>query len=291
LSVKPDINHHEHRVSWMQRLARGRRASALSLALAVSVHAAVIGAGFMYYKSVSGYTAPHLVLPRGVSADAGSSGDVSPVSREAPPLQLFPPVNAQTPVHQALGPPPGAFEPPDVTPPPVVVSASLGTTEVGPLPSLSSGASPPPMPLRSSGQRPSDSVDRVEPSPPADNSDLQDRGSTGGGDASERQASSGGGPQGVIDGSPVPSTANQNPQYPAEARRRGWTGVAQLELDLDASGRVTAARLLRSSGHDVLDQAALAAARTWQYAPATMDGRPVAVTVPVPIRYSLASGH
>ena len=44
--------------------------------------------------------------------------------------------------------------------------------------------------------------------------------------------------------------------YPAEAERRGFTGVAMMRFSVDASGRVVSASLARGSGHDILDEEA-----------------------------------
>ncbi len=49
--------------------------------------------------------------------------------------------------------------------------------------------------------------------------------------------------------------------YPPEAVRRGLEGEVVLMLELDAAGRVVAASVASGSGHAILDEAALAAAR------------------------------
>lgn len=51
------------------------------------------------------------------------------------------------------------------------------------------------------------------------------------------------------------------PTYPMRARRRGWEGVVDLSLRLDAVGRVSNVSVARSSGFKALDEAAAAAAR------------------------------
>ncbi len=51
------------------------------------------------------------------------------------------------------------------------------------------------------------------------------------------------------------------PDYPRQARRRGWQGVVDLRLRLDGAGRVIAVEVARESGFNVLDEAAVAAAR------------------------------
>jgi protein TonB len=51
------------------------------------------------------------------------------------------------------------------------------------------------------------------------------------------------------------------PTYPAQARRRGWKGVVDLRLRIDAAGRVGDVEVARASGFPVLDDAAVRAAR------------------------------
>jgi protein TonB len=53
--------------------------------------------------------------------------------------------------------------------------------------------------------------------------------------------------------------------YPASARGRGLTGVARVEMLVAPDGSVARVRLVASSGHPTLDQAALGSARQWRY--------------------------
>lgn len=62
------------------------------------------------------------------------------------------------------------------------------------------------------------------------------------------------------------------PQYPRQARRRGWEGVVDLRLRLDAFGRVSAVEVARSSGFELLDGAAVAAARRSRFHLNARDG-------------------
>ena len=45
--------------------------------------------------------------------------------------------------------------------------------------------------------------------------------------------------------------------YPAAARSSGVTGIVGVQFNIDALGKVISAHVIRSSGHDLLDQAAL----------------------------------
>jgi protein TonB len=80
---------------------------------------------------------------------------------------------------------------------------------------------------------------------------------------------------------------NPPPTYPLVARRQGWEGEALLRVDIDIRGRVEIVQLVRSSGHTILDDAAIHAVRRWQFSPARFAGQPVKATVEIPIRFSL----
>jgi protein TonB len=69
--------------------------------------------------------------------------------------------------------------------------------------------------------------------------------------------------------------------YPPEAVERGLEGEAMVLLFLDAAGNVIAARLESSSGHAVLDEAALRAARQLRTLP---DSAPREALLPVRFR-------
>ncbi len=57
------------------------------------------------------------------------------------------------------------------------------------------------------------------------------------------------------------------PEYPAEARNRGLQGQARVAVDVDANGNVTNVRIINSSGHAELDEAAVRQARQWKFTP------------------------
>lgn len=73
----------------------------------------------------------------------------------------------------------------------------------------------------------------------------------------------------------------QHLMYPEEAIARGLEGEALVMLFLDANGNSVAARLERSSGHAILDDAAVAAARQVNALP---EGEPREVLLPVRFR-------
>ncbi len=66
---------------------------------------------------------------------------------------------------------------------------------------------------------------------------------------------------------------NEPPEYPRLARRRGLEGEVLLELSIDDHGKVQSVELLRPCRHPALNAAAIRAAKTWQYEPATRHGR------------------
>lgn len=70
--------------------------------------------------------------------------------------------------------------------------------------------------------------------------------------------------------------------YPAEAIARGLEGEALVLLIIDESGQVVATRLEQSSGHALLDEAALRAARSLKALPADAPRQTV-----LPVRFRL----
>lgn len=75
--------------------------------------------------------------------------------------------------------------------------------------------------------------------------------------------------------------------YPAAARRRGASGTVHLEIALEPSGLISEVRLVRSSSHGVLDDAALDAVRSLRRVPFPPDVRPRALRVRLPVVFEL----
>lgn len=76
--------------------------------------------------------------------------------------------------------------------------------------------------------------------------------------------------------------------YPAEARRQGQAGVVVLSLRIDAHGKIERAEIKVSSGHPLLDEAALNMARRSEYVPARRGSLAVASTVEASYRFVLS---
>jgi TonB family protein len=89
------------------------------------------------------------------------------------------------------------------------------------------------------------------------------------------------------EGVPVPKkTKHVQPTYPQEALAQGVRGIVILDLIVDTQGKVEATNVVRSVPG--LDEAAIAAARQWEYEPTRVGGKPVRVRITVPITFALA---
>jgi protein TonB len=75
--------------------------------------------------------------------------------------------------------------------------------------------------------------------------------------------------------------------YPTLARKRGLEGVVEVEIGVDEKGTITALRVARSSGHGLLDDAALRGFTGIQFEPARRDGTSVSSTFRQPVRFVL----
>jgi protein TonB len=63
--------------------------------------------------------------------------------------------------------------------------------------------------------------------------------------------------------------------------------VVTIEALIDVSGRVADLRLYSSSGHSILDKAALNSVRGWSFQPGMVGGRRKQMWVKVPVRFEL----
>jgi len=73
-------------------------------------------------------------------------------------------------------------------------------------------------------------------------------------------------------------------RYPAQATAAGWAGSADIRVEVGSDGRPRVATVIRSSGHEALDRAALAmidAGALRARLPESLRGRAFAVVLPV----------
>lgn len=80
---------------------------------------------------------------------------------------------------------------------------------------------------------------------------------------------------------------NPKPLYPRLAKSRGWQGKVLLRVKVTADGHSAEVAVQQSSGHDMLDQAAIETVKNWTFIPAKRGDTPVASTVTVPIAFQL----
>jgi len=113
-------------------------------------------------------------------------------------------------------------------------------------------------------------------------------GSSGGSTPGGGGEGGGGGGGGGLGEARVAYGVNPLPPYPASARRMGMEGVVLLEVIVAPDGSAREVRVLRSSGHAMLDEAAVSTVRAqWRFIPARRDGVPVESRAEVPIRFRL----
>lgn len=77
------------------------------------------------------------------------------------------------------------------------------------------------------------------------------------------------------------------PGYPAVAIRRGYEGSVLLNVHVLPNGKPEEVTVFKSSGHKVLDNAALKAVKKWRFVPAQRGFKAVSSWVKVPIEFRL----
>lgn len=84
---------------------------------------------------------------------------------------------------------------------------------------------------------------------------------------------------------------NPSPVYPRAARERGEQGTVLLDVEVLSSGSCGQARILHSSGYEILDDAARHTIATWRFRPARRAGVPVTVWVEIPVTFRLEEAN
>jgi protein TonB len=82
---------------------------------------------------------------------------------------------------------------------------------------------------------------------------------------------------------------NPKPKYPPVAERRNQQGTVVLNVTVSASGRAAKISVKKSSGFELLDQAAITAVREWEFTPARIGSLAVESEIEVPWRFTLTN--
>jgi len=80
---------------------------------------------------------------------------------------------------------------------------------------------------------------------------------------------------------------NPKPKYPELAKQAGIEGTTVIKMLVDTNGTVREVKILKSSGNQMLDQAALVAAKQSKFTPAKQRDKFVRVWVSRPFRFLL----
>ncbi|HVK56295.1 MAG TPA: energy transducer TonB [Burkholderiales bacterium] len=81
--------------------------------------------------------------------------------------------------------------------------------------------------------------------------------------------------------------SNPAPSYPSAAQKRGLQGQVVLKVHILASGQPDNIDVAKSSGHAILDEAAVKAVATWVFDPAKRGQTPIDGWVRVPLIFKL----
>lgn len=91
----------------------------------------------------------------------------------------------------------------------------------------------------------------------------------------------------IADRSMPEAISEPSPVYPSSAQDEGIEGTVRVKYVVNTSGTVEDEKVVQSSGHRILDDAALSAVRKYRYKPAVQDGIPRDVTMTCRIVFRL----
>ena len=80
---------------------------------------------------------------------------------------------------------------------------------------------------------------------------------------------------------------NPAPIYPELAREMGWEGVTLLRVFVQSNGNPEEIEVENSSGHKILDDAAVKAVKKWKFKPAGIGNVSFSTWVKIPVRFTL----
>ncbi|OGX06556.1 MAG: hypothetical protein A3G87_07410 [Omnitrophica bacterium RIFCSPLOWO2_12_FULL_50_11] len=84
-----------------------------------------------------------------------------------------------------------------------------------------------------------------------------------------------------------PYLKNPAPVYPHRARERGWEGLVKLSVFVRSDGKPEQIEIEKSSGYNILDDAAVHAVKKWKFKPAGIGDVSFSTWVHIPIRFIL----
>ena len=278
--------------------SRSRKSSTVALSLAVHT-ATLVGVTVFAVGRVMPPAAPpeseiamvfapeQAAAPSGADAAAPPSEDVRPSQPEeahaTPAPQPTPPAEPPPPEPQPPPPTATAEPPPEPQPPATSAEPPPPEPQAEPQPAR---IEPPPKPRPAPKQTAIAHARTAPASPPAAHAPPRPA-------AEEQQAVATGaaGPSvtaALIPPRPVAGMeTNRAPIYPESALRRGEEGRVLLRVDVSAEGMPLDVSVAGTSGHPILDSAALSAVRQWRFVPGMLAGRTVAAVAEVPIRFHL----
>ncbi len=85
---------------------------------------------------------------------------------------------------------------------------------------------------------------------------------------------------------PTPLYGNSPIEYPLELWDEGVEGATILRLRVDERGQVDSVEIAESSGHEGLDAAAVAGARSLRFEPGRKDGKRIRMWATLPVEFS-----
>lgn len=252
----------------------------IALFLAVGIHALTFGALFAYCLAHAlGSTPPYLLLAYGDSSVEGFDVDVvaPDPGTESYGMRMKPggaasvaPEMVQAPAEPPL---PALEAPPATEALPAEESKPAVVEEALPTPSASVLEPPPTYAALNSAVVSAATIRPSNSSTLASGAPLPKGTPSRGGTVGSRSG--------------VRMIGLPRPTYPRDAVLRGLEGRVVLHLRISAEGKVTEVKVHESSGHKVLDEAALEFGRTLVFIPAHEEQQAVSATALYPVRYSL----